>query len=1229
MQEVRTEDWKLPKEEQRSKHTSTTDDGGNADDSEDDDGFGGAPIQLDEAGDAPIAPEERSGRDPGVPSAKPLLQAASNPHSRAPKEAGRLQLDIDFNPADLKQGVGAQRGPARVPRGAGAGRSGEQQVLRSRLEQAAAAQSMAHRAAAAHDMSSMPSAASSGTSAQRAVTAAADVADESEFYGQIRAPEMTTREIAARLQDEKTDLADLIARSRPVKRVTNNERAMVITGRVEKKKHEQWTYQLLTQSPALAKFIGQMLAKCREAIVDFDLEQGPGAAAHKFQWVCLVDNSGSMSTRRHWTAEALVVFVEVLRKLECEFAVATFGGGPSSQNILKPFEEPCTYRVGERILSGLTFNEGSSLATGIEVVARTLFDTPEQVLNDTQKATVHRIMVVITDGLSQEIAGNDAGHLVKVCKDAEEKFDLNVSVLQMGDAAKDTDGGDAIKTLLEAACGKDAVRTLRTKDDQRYLAAELGGLCVDMIEKTLEDAKGSESDIETAWEKHWACCPKLGASLTNLQCYQYFDKPEKHFAMDLQQLLEQHQGAKPKQMYRVSQKGRPLPFAQQFAKQLTARRTNPHTRNRDAEEEAFFRQGVFEQLQHYASQVQNPIYQFDLNNAQRAWATVAQYLRQKYVDKLVEVFEDLVLPINKHTRRKADAHGSQLHLPGLIKAVITDFSYKKIFSTRTGGGKRIYSVSIALDVSMSMQGLLSQNAVETLVALVTVLQDLNIDAFSVVLFGEVTMVIKREDQPWDPRAIFALLTNLRFQDCRSDDAHGVLAAKLLLEQGTGEKKMFVITDGYGTSGLELTRQLEDAESEGIDVVAIAVGQDKSNVARTYANWIECLLPRDLPKAFRALYAADSEETAEADEDDDDGAPPPGMGDGEAGKGRAIMDNLWDRRDQDLTFMDELKREREVKLTAGSGNSNLDLDIAFVVDCTGSMAPILPAVKAQLKAILGTEAGAAKPGLVEQLKEKFEVDFPVRAAFLGYRDFGDAEQFVEHRFDTVPAVWNSIERATALGGGDLAEDVLGALDRVASWDDWNSKLKFIVWIADAPGHGRELHRFSGKDRFYDASHPRGLEAESVMHHLASRDVSVLFCTANPDATSQMVNSETHPDGDHMPKGTGVLQRYFHDEQENAKGRLLRCLNLCSSTDGSSNSFESRRKNHFVFVLDDSGSMGGDRWDNLMLAYQRFLEKRDIDQGVDDEVSVILFSSDAVVRQQRERIDTVERADLRPR
>ena len=196
-----------------------------------------------------------------------------------------------------------------------------------------------------------------------------------------------------------------------------------------------------------------------------------------------------------------------------------------------------------------------------------------------------------------------------------------------------------------------------------------------------------------------------------------------------------------------------------------------------------------------------------LDQADEGWKSAVSTL-EKQIEDLAVVFEQVVFPNNRFTRKRGAYHGSSLHLPGLIKAVSTDFNYKKIFSSKTAGGRRQYNVTILVDVSLSMNGLLAQSAVEALVTIISALSRLSLESFSILLFGERVRIIKSHEMPWDSAAIFTLLSSLSFDaEFASMDADAVECAVAVLDRSSqaGPKKVFVLTDGYGSCGLRFAQ----------------------------------------------------------------------------------------------------------------------------------------------------------------------------------------------------------------------------------------------------------------------------------------------------------------------------------------------------------------------------------------------------------------------------------------
>lgn len=267
----------------------------------------------------------------------------------------------------------------------------------------------------------------------------------------------------------------------------------------------------------------------------------------------------------------------------------------------------------------------------------------------------------------------------------------------------------------------------------------------------------------------------------------------------------------------------------------------------------------------------------EVQAAQAEWERALQKLAPQ-VERMGEVLQTAVLPPNKRSRTRAALRGPSLHMGGLIKAVATDFDYKKIFAQRCRGSKRKYGVAIVLDTSLSMHGQRAHCAMDALVTLVGALtQHLGCDSFALLTFGQGVRLMKGPDDPWDGAAMLALLSQLHFDvEASSQDAAAVDAAvTLLLNSGTGgkraPKKVFVLTDGYGSTGLQLAAALGRAEAAGVEVVGVAVGLERTHVRRCYGRWVQAALSSELPDALEQLYGAAEDAAGRAGDGGEDGA----------------------------------------------------------------------------------------------------------------------------------------------------------------------------------------------------------------------------------------------------------------------------------------------------------------------------------------------------------------------
>lgn len=128
-----------------------------------------------------------------------------------------------------------------------------------------------------------------------------------------------------------------------------------------------------------------------------------------------------------------------------------------------------------------------------------------------------------------------------------------------------------------------------------------------------------------------------------------------------------------------------------------------------------------------------------------------------------------------------------------------------------------------------------------------------------------------------------------------------------------------------------------------------------------------------------------------------------------------------------------------------------MDIVFVIDATGSMRPTLQAAREKVEDL-------AYDLHIHQRTADFNY------GCICYRDPVDLATDVNDMFDIAPnaedlGTW--LEDIKAYGGGDGPEDFVGALNMLfdkITWREGPKNRRAVIWIADAPAHGR---RYCGR------------------------------------------------------------------------------------------------------------------------------------------------------------------------
>ena len=171
--------------------------------------------------------------------------------------------------------------------------------------------------------------------------------------------------------------------------------------------------------------------------------------------------------------------------------------------------------------------------------------------------------------------------------------------------------------------------------------------------------------------------------------------------------------------------------------------------------------------------------------------------------------------------------------------------------------------------------------------------------------------------------------------------------------------------------------------------------------------------------------------------------------------------------------------------------DMKIDIAFVLDCTGSMAAHLSAAS---KSIVT---------LMNKLKEKLESES--RLALIKY---SDSQLHDPNRFQILPFTENSTTVTNYLstscrrspGNSDLPEDAFGALNEAVNFN-WTAPNRIIFHIADAPGHG---NRFNPSDPAYPNGKPGDPKPEELITQMKNKSIHYVLGEINKQQTKKMLD-----------------------------------------------------------------------------------------------------------------------------
>ena len=171
-------------------------------------------------------------------------------------------------------------------------------------------------------------------------------------------------------------------------------------------------------------------------------------------------------------------------------------------------------------------------------------------------------------------------------------------------------------------------------------------------------------------------------------------------------------------------------------------------------------------------------------------------------------------------------------------------------------------------------------------------------------------------------------------------------------------------------------------------------------------------------------------------------------------------------------------ETEVDLSSINLQS---VDMVFMMDTTGSMDSYLEECKNKVIDIMH---------VVQQRRGSSTA--PIRFNAVTYKDYDVSTdpsiRTKDSGFTEAASVQDWLRSQGCGGGGDCCEDVAGGLDRVEN-ADWQSAVRILVWIADAPCHGTHLSGLGGRYDSYPQGDPGGLDPLVLMRNLRKKGVQI--------------------------------------------------------------------------------------------------------------------------------------------
>lgn len=217
---------------------------------------------------------------------------------------------------------------------------------------------------------------------------------------------------------------------------------------------------------------------------------------------------------------------------------------------------------------------------------------------------------------------------------------------------------------------------------------------------------------------------------------------------------------------------------------------------------------------------------------------------------------------------------------------------------------------------------------------------------------------------------------------------------------------------------------------------------------------------------------------------------------------------------DLNKLKEFVEEKDINI-----NAVFSLDLAFIMDITGSMEPYLTFAKEKIITV------------INKIMEDSTVI--VNLGFVGYRDDlnekdrGGEYVIYPNLTKDIESVKKFISKAEVGGGNDICEDMAGGLNYALQYK-WKSRSRFAMLIADAPCHGIQYHGLNDDSDFHKGGDPR-YKIDELVKEFATRNIN-LMCLNIEEITRQLYENfkKYYKKGLKQNSNSEIIVRDFNED-----------------------------------------------------------------------------------------------------